>query len=365
MIVSRRKRKELRKLRERRRRAVKFKNGGKKVSVILTLTSMLSTVSILTNVKADDLSELSVSRGATGGDCTVDLIEELAKFAVPIARDSGLYPSVMLAQALLESRYGNGLSQLASPPYHNLFGIKGSFNGQSVNFPTQEWAGDHYIPVGADFRAYPDYAESVQDYADLLAGLGEWNGRDYYAGARRENALTFREAAEFLQGRYATSPIYASSLIRLIEQYELDRFDFGEYEAIVYVHRLFNPNNDLHHYTTDENEVEHLKNQGWVYEGKAFRCLREGKGMPMYRLYNRRTGHHHFTINSYERDRMVADGWEDEGIAWYVEEVGNGEPVFRGFNPGNQEHFLTRNKTELEKAVTSGWEDEGVSCWTR
>ncbi|MDR1473690.1 MAG: glycoside hydrolase family 73 protein [Lactobacillales bacterium] len=359
MVVSRRTRKELRKARERRQRVDHLKNGGKKASVVLTLTSMLSLASLLTRVEADDdYSQALLFRGRETDDFTLELIEEWVPIAVPIARENGLYPSVMLAQALLESRYVGGLSQLASSPYHNLFGIKGNFHGQSVKFPTQEWTGDQYTTVDDDFRMYPDYDESFKDYAKLMQ-------LDYYAGVRRENASTFREAAEALQGRYATSPIYADSLIRLIEQYELDRFDFDDYEvAAVYVHRLRNPNNGLHHYTIDENEVEHLKQQGWIYEGKAFRCLREGQGMPMYRLYNRTTGHHHFTINSYERDRMVANGWEYERIAWYVEEVGNGEPVFRGFNPGNKEHFLTRNKAELEKAVTSGWDDEGVSCWT-
>ncbi|MDR1013241.1 MAG: glycoside hydrolase family 73 protein [Lactobacillales bacterium] len=360
MFISRRKRKELRKTRTRKQRMARFKNSSKKAGIVLTLTSMLSTISVLTNVKAYDLSESSASKGATGSDYAFDLIEKWAPIAIPIARGDGLYPSVMLAQALLESRYGNALSQLASPPYHNLFGIKGSFNGQSVNFPTQEWEEDHYVTVNANFRRYPSYVESFEDYANLLSG---W---DFYAGARRENAPTFREAAEALQGRYATSPTYASSLIDLIEQYELDRFDFEDYEVVtVYVHRLFNPHDGLHHYTIDENEVEYLKQQGWSYEGKAFRCCKKDKGMPMYRLYNQKTGHHHFTINSYERDRMIADGWGYEGIAWYVEEVGSGAPVYRGFNPGNKEHFLTRNKTELEKAVISGWDDEGISCWTR
>ncbi|MDR1521316.1 MAG: glycoside hydrolase family 73 protein [Streptococcaceae bacterium] len=359
MVVSRRKRKELRKMRKRRQRIAKFKNGSKKASIILTLTSLLSTASSLTKVKAYDLSESSVSKGARGYDYTSDLIEEWAKIVIPIAKDNGLYPSIMLAQALLESRYGNGLSQLASPPYHNLFGIKGNFNGQSVSFSTQEWEGDHYTTVNAHFRVYPDYVESFKDYAKLLRG---W---DFYSGALRENALTFREAAFALQGRYATSPIYASSLINLIEQYKLDRFDFEDYEPAVYFHRLYNPNNGFHHYTNDENEIEHLKQCGWIYEGKAFRCCKENKGMPLYRLYNRKTGHHLLTINSNEKDQLITQGWKYEGIAGYMAEVGEGEPVCRGFNPGNGEHFLTLSKVELEKATEAGWHDEGTAGWVR
>ena len=42
----------------------------------------------------------------------------------------------MIAQAILES--GSGESQLAKEPYYNLFGVKGSFQGNSVSFSTQE-----------------------------------------------------------------------------------------------------------------------------------------------------------------------------------------------------------------------------------
>lgn len=38
----------------------------------------------------------------------------------------------MIAQAILES--GSGESQLAKEPYYNLFGVKGSFQGNSVSF---------------------------------------------------------------------------------------------------------------------------------------------------------------------------------------------------------------------------------------
>ena len=79
----------------------------------------------------------------TDGDITVvenkgtrDFIKSIAKDAHKIGQDKDLYASVMIAQAILESSSGN--STLAQAPNYNLFGIKGSYKGQSVNFNTLE-----------------------------------------------------------------------------------------------------------------------------------------------------------------------------------------------------------------------------------
>ena len=45
----------------------------------------------------------------------------------------------MIAQAALESAWGT--SALSAEPNHNLFGVKGNYNGQSVNMYTLEDAG--------------------------------------------------------------------------------------------------------------------------------------------------------------------------------------------------------------------------------
>ena len=53
----------------------------------------------------------------------------------------------MIAQAILES--GSGESQLAKEPYYNLFGVKGSFQGNSVSFSTKR------LIRGANFIQFP------------------------------------------------------------------------------------------------------------------------------------------------------------------------------------------------------------------
>ncbi|OFK21387.1 hypothetical protein HMPREF2829_03730 [Aerococcus sp. HMSC072A12] len=56
-----------------------------------------------------------------------EFIGLIGEYAREVAGTNGLYASVMIAQAILES--DSGRSDLASPPYFNLFGIKGSYQG--------------------------------------------------------------------------------------------------------------------------------------------------------------------------------------------------------------------------------------------
>ena len=54
-------------------------------------------------------------------------INQIAPHAQSVANANDLYASVMMAQAILESAWGQ--STLAQAPNYNLFGIKGSYNG--------------------------------------------------------------------------------------------------------------------------------------------------------------------------------------------------------------------------------------------
>lgn len=164
------------------------------------------------------------AQGSTGGvvqftpnPTTEEFIESISAQARAIANQNDLYASVMIAQAIVES--GSGSSQLSKPPYNNLFGIKGSYKGQSVTFPTQEDDGSgSYYTVEAAFRSYPSTRESLQDYAELMSS-------SYYAEARRSNAATYVQACDYLQGHYATSTTYSRTLQSVILTYNLTAYD--------------------------------------------------------------------------------------------------------------------------------------------
>lgn len=125
----------------------------------------------------------------------------------------------MIAQAILESR--SGTSGLSDAPNYNLFGIKGSYNGNSVVLETWEddGAGNTYT-INDAFRQYPSWRASLEDYAQLLQ-------QQIYQGAHRSVAGSYDVATAHLTGRYATDTNYAAKLNNLIVTYNLTRFDSG------------------------------------------------------------------------------------------------------------------------------------------
>ena len=163
----------------------------------------------------------------TANDYTTwDFINEIGPLAQKLAAENDLYASVMMAQAILESGWGNSL--LANKPFHNLFGVKGSYNGDSILIKTFEYTnGGSRYDVLSNFRKYPSYMESLKDYVYVLTGDDDpssWNYK-FYLGVRKSRTSNYREATNYLTGRYATSPAYANSLNSLIENYNLTKFD--------------------------------------------------------------------------------------------------------------------------------------------
>ena len=136
-----------------------------------------------------------------------------------------VYTSVMIAQAALESAWGQ--SALASEPNHNLFGVKGNYNGQSVNMYTLEDAGaQKYYGIYDSFRKYPSYKESMDDYVDKIVN-GIKGAPMFYAGAWKSRTNSYQDATRYLTGRYATDTAYYAKLNRIIEQYGLTKYDNG------------------------------------------------------------------------------------------------------------------------------------------
>lgn len=150
-------------------------------------------------------------------DVTGDFINRIGGVSQELANQYDLFPSVMIAQAILESR--SGTSGLSDAPNYNLFGIKGSYNGNSVVLETWEddGAGNTYT-INDAFRQYPSWRSSLEDYAQLLQ-------QPLYQGAHRSIAGSYDVATAHLTGRYATDTNYASKLNNLIAAYNLTRFD--------------------------------------------------------------------------------------------------------------------------------------------
>lgn len=145
-------------------------------------------------------------------------IEKYSALAVEEMYRSGVPASITLAQGLLESRYG--LSELAVEA-NNHFGIK-----------CHNWAGAKmfYDDDKRDecFRRYASAEESFRDHSDFL------RYRDRYKFLFNLEPGDYKGWAHGLRkAGYATDPAYPQKLIRLIEDYELYRFDVRTEEVAV------------------------------------------------------------------------------------------------------------------------------------
>jgi flagellum-specific peptidoglycan hydrolase FlgJ/LysM repeat protein len=165
----------------------------------------------------------NVDRVNTRSNVQQRFIQQVGPLAQQVASVNDLYASVMIAQAILESGWGQ--STLTTQA-NNMFGIKGSYNGQFVEMRTLEDDGKgNLYEIVAKFRKYPSLKESFEDNAHVLKTTSFVSGVYFYSGAWKSNTSSYRDATQWLQGRYATDTTYASKLNNLITTYNLTQFD--------------------------------------------------------------------------------------------------------------------------------------------
>lgn len=159
-------------------------------------------------------------------------LDYVAPYAKDIATKNNLYASIMIAQASLETGYGN--SDLAKKA-NNFFGVKAdsNYSGYSIIMPTQEVVNGQTVTIDAAFRLYPSFYESLLDNANKLRYGLSWSPT-YYNGTWIENTNIFKDATLFLTGRYATDPQYYSKLNKIILNNNLTQYDTRGYKDSSY-----------------------------------------------------------------------------------------------------------------------------------
>ena len=209
----------LRLKKEKQLQKVQMMNQSLKRSLIVVGTTACVGlyVSPVDQLLSANFSVVEASTAAT------QFLRNIIPAAQNVARGKDIYTSVMIAQAALES--GWGTSALSKAPNHNLFGVKGSYNGQSVNMQTlEDSGGQNYYSIQANFRKYPSYQESLEDYADKIVN-GISGAPLFYSGAWKSKTNSYQDATAYLTGRYATDTAYGSKLNRIIEQFGLTKYD--------------------------------------------------------------------------------------------------------------------------------------------
>ena len=140
-------------------------------------------------------------------------IEGMLPHATAAARELGVDPRAIVAQAALETGWGTSQPKDATGDSHNYFGIKagGGWRGASVASDTTEFADGRAGRESAQFRAYGSLAENVEDYVRVIRD----NPR--YASALGTGADVRAFATALQRGGYATDPQYADKLVSIAE----------------------------------------------------------------------------------------------------------------------------------------------------
>ncbi len=142
----------------------------------------------------------------------LEYIQSYSPIAMEQQKLHNIPASIKLAQGLLESAAGKSrLSQMSN----NHFGIKcHDWTGQSVRFDDDA--------KQECFRKYPTVRDSYEDHSLFLTT------RSRYVSLFKLEPTDYRGWAFGLKAAgYATDPNYAQKLIKLIEDYDLHKFDMG------------------------------------------------------------------------------------------------------------------------------------------
>ena len=141
-----------------------------------------------------------------------EFVAALYPLAEEIGAEIGVDPKAIVAQAALETGWGQHTIQDASGrPAHNLFGIKADsrWTGCVVTVATHEYREGVRVNESAAFRAYDSLEDGLRDYADFLSGAGR------YQEAINEKTQGDSYGHALQQAGYATDPEYGNKIERI------------------------------------------------------------------------------------------------------------------------------------------------------
>ncbi len=158
------------------------------------------------------LSQDATTNPVANLDTPENFIQALWPHAEKAARDLGVQPQVLLAQAALETGWGQSVIGMAGASSHNLFNIKAdpSWDGRRVSVPTLEYMDGIAVKRNDAFRAYDSYAASFDDYVAFLRE----NPR--YGSALRQAADPQAFVQSLQTAGYATDPRYAQKITSIL-----------------------------------------------------------------------------------------------------------------------------------------------------
>jgi len=151
-----------------------------------------------------------------------EFVRRLHPYAEQAAKELGVEPKVILAQAALETGWGRSLIKNSNGSNSfNLFNIKAdkAWQGRQAQVATLEF--DQGIPkkVNAGFRSYDSFKESFRDYVDFIKS----NPR--YGDALKKAGNAEQYMHELQRAGYATDPKYADKVMSIYQGNTMAEFE--------------------------------------------------------------------------------------------------------------------------------------------
>ena len=133
-----------------------------------------------------------------------------------LSRGVKLNPRVVIAQAVLESGWGESL---LAKQHHNYFGLKAGtlWHGPVVSMSTREFVDGSEIVTEAVWRSYSSASEGFLDYVRFISSS------EYFSGALNYVDDDERYLSELVDKdvKYATDPKYKAKILELITELHL------------------------------------------------------------------------------------------------------------------------------------------------
>ncbi len=176
------------------------------------------SASIQQSSEIPSAAECSETSHETVIDSPDVFVERLWQSAESAAAELGLPPEALLAQAALETGWGNHVMPRADGrSSHNLFGIKADsqWQGDRVRRETLEYESGMAVRKREPFRTYASFEQSFQDYVAFLKS----SPRYAEALAQADDPDAYFRALQ--NAGYATDPDYAEKILRVMQGPEM------------------------------------------------------------------------------------------------------------------------------------------------
>jgi flagellar protein FlgJ len=167
-----------------------------------------------TAATTQNVDALETAKQLATDDEPTAFIQRLLPAATQAAKQLGLEPLALIAQAALETGWGQRMFKTsAGVDSHNLFGIKatGNWQGDVAVVDTLEYRQGVAQKEKARFRAYDSPEHSLQDYVALI----QQNPR--YQAALDVASDTKSYFRQLQAAGYATDPNYAEKIVSVLE----------------------------------------------------------------------------------------------------------------------------------------------------